>query len=185
MMTKEKFLKELDKFLRRIPSPEREDIKHDFEEHFAVGLEEGKTEEDIAVSLGSPHQIAKELLASYHLEKVETTSSVGNILRAVWAVIGLSFFNLVIVLGPFIALAGIVIGGWILGGGFVLSPLLVLINTVIYPDTFLFFDLFFSFLLFGVGLFITIGMFYITRWLSNQLVTYLQYNVRLVKGGMQ
>ena len=63
-------------------------------------------EEQIAGALGSPSQIAKEILATYHLEKVENTASAGNIMRAAWAVIGLGFFNLVIVLGPFIALVG-------------------------------------------------------------------------------
>src|SRR5699024_924262 len=102
---KEQFLRSLDKSLKGLSSDERRDIMHDFEEHFAFGIEEGKTEKEIATSLGSPDKIAKELLAAYHLEKVETTATTGNMIRAVWAVIGLGFFNLVIVLGPFIALA--------------------------------------------------------------------------------
>src|SRR5690625_2679306 len=106
---------------------------HDFEEHFAFGIEEGKTEEEIAASLGSPNKIAKELLAAYHLEKVETTGTTGNMIRAVWAVIGLGFFNLVIVLGPFIALAAVVFAGWTSSVAFIVSPLLVLINLLLYP----------------------------------------------------
>lgn len=183
-MNKEAFLKGLDTSLKRIPADERQDIMQDFEEHFVFGLEEGKTEEEIAASLGSPNQIAKELLASYHLEKVEATATTGNIIRATWAVIGLGFFNLVIVLGPFIALAGVAIAGWASGIAFILSPLLVLINAGIYPKTFTFFDLSFSILLGGVGLFIAIGMFFATRGLSNGFVRYLQFNVKLVKGGM-
>src|SRR5690625_1514933 len=100
-MNKEQFLTELDAALKYISAEERQDILQDFEEHFAVGREEGKTEEEIAAGLGSPRQIAKEMLASYHIEKVETTATTRNIFRAVWAVIGLGFFNLVIVLGPF------------------------------------------------------------------------------------
>src|SRR5699024_11262340 len=83
------------------------------------------------------------------MDKVESTATTGNILRAVWAVIGLGFFNLVIVLGPFLGLAGVILGGWIASVVFTLSPLLVLVNTVIYPGTFLYFDFFFSLILSG------------------------------------
>ncbi|HEY4554479.1 MAG TPA: DUF1700 domain-containing protein, partial [Bacillaceae bacterium] len=143
------------------------------------------TEEKIAASLGSPQQIAKELVASYHLEKVETTASAGNIMRAVWAVIGLGFFNLVIVLGPFIALLGIVFAGWATGVSFVVSPLLVLGSAVIFPGSFVAFDLFFSLALAGIGIFIGIGMFIATRALMTGFIRYLKFNARLVKGGLK
>lgn len=184
-MNKAQFLARLHAFLKRLSTEERQDILQDFEEHFAIGLEEGKTEEQIADSLGSPNQIAKELLASYHLEKVESTTTTGNIFRAVWAVIGLGFFNVVIVLGPFIALAAVIIAGWASGVAFIASPLLVLLNIVIYPASFELFNLFFSVLLSGIGFFIAIGMFYATRTLTNGFIRYLQYNVKLVKGGLK
>lgn len=184
-MNKEQFLKRLDSSLKRLSSDERQDIIQDFEEHFVIGLEEGKTEEQISDSLGSPIQIAKELLASYHLEKVEATATTGNILRAVWAVIGLGFFNLVIVLGPFIALVALVIAGWATGIAFIASPLLIFLNIVIYPGTFELFDVFFSITLSGLGLFIAIGMLTTTRALTNGFVRYLQFNVKLVKGGLK
>jgi len=184
-VNKQQFLGSLDKALKGLSPEERRDIIHDFEEHFAFGIEEGKAEEEIATSLGSPDKIAKEMLASYHLEKVETTATTGNILRAVWAVIGLGFFNLVIVLGPFIALAAVVFAGWTSSVAFIVSPLLVLINLLLYPETFVFFDLFFSMVLSGLGLFIAIGMFFATRGFINGFVRYLQFNVKLVKGGMK
>ncbi len=184
-MTKYQFIKILDSTLKGLPSDERLDIIQDFEEHFAIGSEEGKTEEEIAASLGSPNQIAKELLASHHLEKVEATATTGNIIRAVWAIIGLGFFNLLIVLGPFITLAAVIIAGWTAGIGFIASPVLVLINALIYPSTFEFFDLFFSMALSGLGLFIAIGMFFATRVLTNGFVRYLKFNVKLVKGGLK
>src|SRR5699024_377336 len=102
-----------------------------------------------------------------------------------WAVIGLGFFNLVIVLGPFLGLAGVILGGWIASVVFTLSPLLVLVNTVIYPGTFLYFDFFFSLILSGAGLFIGIGVYFISRKLIDGFVKYMRYNVRLVKGGLK
>ncbi|RWR13996.1 DUF1700 domain-containing protein [Siminovitchia fortis] len=184
-MTKYQFMRILESSLKRLPSEEREDILQDFEEHFSIGKEEGKAEEEIAASLGSPQQIAKELLADYHLEKVEATATTGNVFRAVWAVIGLSFFNLVIVLGPFIAVLGILVSGWASGIAFIVSPLLFIANAVIFPDAFEWFDLFFSLLLSGIGLFIGIGMYFATRAIINGFVRYLKFNTRLVKGGLK
>ncbi|MGP4039996.1 HAAS signaling domain-containing protein [Gracilibacillus sp. D59] len=184
-MNKKDFLSNLDKRLQKLTKEERQDILQDFSEHFEVGKAEGKTEEEIAHSLGSPSQIEKELLASYYVEKVESTSSAGNVLKAVWAVIGLSFFNLIIVLGPFIALVSLIVAGWISGGAFLLSPILFLVNLVAFPGTFEFFDMFFSLTLCGVGLLVLIGMLYVTRFSTKGLIKYLNYNVNLVKGGMK
>jgi uncharacterized membrane protein len=184
-MNKEKFLRQLESSLKNLSSKERQDILQDYEEHFAIGLEEGKTEQGIVASLGSPAQIAKELLASYHLEKVEATVTTGNIIRAVWAVIGLGFFNLVIVLGPFLALLGIILSGWVIGVGFVLSPLLLLIDVVVNFGTFEFFSLFTSLALCGIGLFILIGMFPATKSVAKGFVRYLKYNASIVKGGLK
>ncbi|MEK3889100.1 HAAS signaling domain-containing protein [Bacillus sp. FSL K6-3431] len=184
-MNKYQFLKILDSSLNKLSAADRLDILQDFEEHFAMGMEEGKSEEEIADSLGSPQHIAKELVASHHLEKVEAIATAGNILRAVWAVIGLGFFNLVIVLAPFLALIAVVIAGWTAAAGFIVSPLLVLISAVIFQGAFEFFDLFASLAFAGLGLFIAIGMFFATRVLTQGFVRYLQFNVKLIKGGLK
>lgn len=90
-MSKGKFLQQLNESLKPLSSKERADILQDYEEHFSIGLEEGKTEEEIVTSLGSPNQIAKELLADYHVEQATAKATTQNILRATWAVIGLAF----------------------------------------------------------------------------------------------
>lgn len=184
-MNKKEFIRKLETYLSKLPSDERQDILQDFEEHFTFGIEEGKTEEEISASLGSPNTIAKEILTTHHLEKVENKATIGNVFRAVWATIGLGFFNLVIVLGPFIALVGLILGGWAIGMSFIVSPLLVLINAVIFPETFELFEMFVSIGLTGLGLFIMIGMFFATRGLIHAFVRYLQFNVKLVKGGLK
>lgn len=185
ILTKEQFLTQLKKSLKGISSDERQDILQDYEEHFAIGLEEGKTEQQIADSLGQPSQIARELTAMHHLEKVETTATTGNVIRAVWAVIGLGFFNIVIVLGPFIGLLGVIFAGWVTGVSFVASPILVLVNAVVNVGTFQLFDLFASIGLCGLGLLIGLGMFFITKWLTYLFVKYLKFNISLVKGGLK
>ncbi|HLV08955.1 MAG TPA: DUF1700 domain-containing protein [Halanaerobiales bacterium] len=183
MMTKEQFLKQLAKGLKRLPAEERQDILRDYQEHFMIGIEEGETEEGISASLGSPRQIAKELLATYHLEQVETTTTTGNILRAMYAVLGLGFLNLVFVLGPFIALIGVLVAGWVAGTAFIISPLLVITDAVVHPGTFQAFFLFFSIMLCGLGFFINIGMFFATKAAADGFIRYLKFNMKIVKGG--
>lgn len=184
-MNKDQFLSKLNTSLKKLPAEERQDILQDFQEHFAVGIEKGKSEEEIITSLGSPEQIAKELVVAYRVEKVEKSTSAKNIVGALWAVIGLGFFNLIIVLGPFIALAAITLAGWIVAVSFIVSPFVVVINILIYPQIFAWFDLFFSLGLSGVGLFISIGMYFVTRAFTKGFVRYLKYNIRMVKGGMK
>lgn len=125
------------------------------------------------------------MIATYHIDQVENNVSTGNILRALWAVIGLGFFNLVIVLGPFIALLGIIVGGWVTSVGFIASPLLVFVNPLIYPGTFELFDLFISMALCGAGFLIGIGMYFVTKVILNGFIRYLKFNINLVKGGLK
>ncbi|MEK5359133.1 DUF1700 domain-containing protein [Peribacillus castrilensis] len=182
-MNKEQFLKQLNASLTRLSLEEREDILQDYKEYFEIGMEEGKSEQEISKSLGNPRQISKELMATYHLGQVEQTTSAGNVMRAVWAVIGLGFFNLVIVLGPFIALIGVVIAGWVSAIAFILAPLGALFNLVL--GNFQLFDLFFALGLCGIGIFIAMGMFVATSALTKGFIRYLKFNASLVKGGLK
>jgi len=183
-MTRNKFLKELENALGQLPAPERNDILEDFEEHFEIGFADGKTEDEIATSLGSPTQIAKEMIANHHLGTAGQHATPGNILRATWAVIGLSFFNLVIVLGPFIGLVGIMIGGWIASGAFVLSPLLLVLSLLTNQGN-SYFEFFVSIVLCGIGLLLGLVMYQLTKWLSSGFIRYLKFNMSLVKGGIK
>lgn len=184
MVNRDEFLFELESLLAGLSKEEKQDILQDFEEHFAMGILEGKSEEEIVRALGSPQQIAKEMKAHYHIEKVSESGTVVNIARAVWAVIGLGFFNLIIVLGPLIAAVSIVCAGWIFSAGLALSPILVFMDAVIFQNGFNLFNLFFSILLAGTGILVGIGMYYVTRLFIKGLVHYLKFNVNIVKGGI-
>lgn len=184
-MNKEHFIKKLRAATSKLPKDEQLEILQDYEEYFANGLLDGKAEEQISASLGSPKSIGKELSAMYQIEQVETNATIGNFMRAMWTVIGLGFFNLVIVLGPFLFLASLVLTGWVAGIGFIAAPLLVLVNVVIYPETFELFDLFSSLAFCGLGLFIAIGTFFATKFFMNGFIRYMKFNTRLVKGGLK
>ena len=60
-MTEQQFLNELELALTRLPVEERNDILSDIKEYFSNGREDGKSDSEIAASLGSPKEIAEEL----------------------------------------------------------------------------------------------------------------------------
>lgn len=183
-MSKEQFIKELSVLLKDLSAQERQEVLNDYEEHFQFGMDEGKTENEIAASLGSPKILAKEILANYHIENAKGAQTAGNVVRAVWAVIGLSFFNLVFVLGPFIGLVGIIFAGWIISFAGIASPIIVLINNLFgrYFDSF---EWFMAIGYCGIGLLLLIAMQWITKWFTRGFIRYISYNAALVKGGVK
>lgn len=184
-MNEQQFLSTLEQSLKKVPKEEREDMLNDYREHFAIGKDEGKSEEDIAYALGAPRKIGKEMQATYHLEKAKSDTTTGNVLRAVWAGIGIGFFNLVIVLGPFIAIAAVIVSGWAVGIAFIASPFLAFADNVILSGPFDWFSMFTAIGLCGIGIFVTVGMFYLTKVSKKGLVRYLKFNTSLVKGGLK
>lgn len=62
-MSKREFLDLLRYYLRIYPANIINDIVADYEEHFRIGLEKGKSETEISAELGSPKDIADEFLA--------------------------------------------------------------------------------------------------------------------------
>lgn len=61
-MTKDEFLTRMERSLTILAPHERIDILSDYVEHFREGEENGKTEEEIAASLGDPEELAKTFL---------------------------------------------------------------------------------------------------------------------------
>ncbi len=183
-MNKKQFIDQLSSLLKDIPYDERKDILRDYEDHFEFGKNEEMKEEDIAASLGTPRQISKEILTNYHLNKAEESLTPGNIMRVLWATLGLGFFNLIVVLGPVLAIAIVVLAAWLTGAVFIVSPLLVLVSSLIDSATFEWFDLFLSITLSGVGMLLLSGMYFATRVLAKSFVTYLRFNVKIAKGGI-
>jgi len=77
-MTENQFISELETAIGRLPEEERDDILIDIREYFLNGREDGKTDDEIAASLGSPANIAEDLLASYTFVKNEVPPEISN-----------------------------------------------------------------------------------------------------------
>jgi uncharacterized membrane protein len=173
--------------LSEFPKEDREEILYDYEEHFRMGLAEGKSEEEISKSLGDVYMIARQFKATFTIKRAETTASAGNLIRAVLATVGLGFFNLVFVLGPFMGLVGILIGlfaaaiGLTMAGlgvflALIISPMFSAINTDMNPV----FLIFSSTGLTCFGLLFLIGDVYLTKFFFKGTLAYLKWNISVI-----
>jgi len=189
-MNKKEFLVNLSKHLRGIPGEDKKDIISDFEEHFDMGKREGRTEEDLAKSLGDPKILANQLRANIMVAQAEKETTAINITRAVFASLGLGFFNLIFILGPFIGILGIIAGlfaaaiGISAGGitgllGTIFSPLFPeYFNLIVNPAAGIFASI--GVTCFGVLFFI--GDIYLTRGFFRLFIRYIKFNARIVTG---
>jgi len=187
-MNKEEFLGKLSELIKDIPEEEKKDILFDYEEHFRIGLEKGRKEEEIAASLGDPKVIAKQSRASCILREAEKTTSVNNIVRAIFAAVGLGFFNLVIVLGPAIGLIGILVALFAASFAITVSGATVLFGTILGP---LFvFDVYIPLTstvsiplgigLTSLGLLFIIGVSYLAKFFYKLSIGYLKMNLQII-----
>ncbi len=189
-MNRKEFFKDLSKYLRGIPREDEEEIINDFEEHFDIGEKEGRTEEDLAKSLGDPKALANQFKASIVVAQAEKETTAVNITRAVFATLGLGFFNLIFVLGPFIGVVGIFAGlfataiGVTAGGitgllGTIFSPLFPeYFNLIVNPAVGIFASI--GVICFGVLFFI--GSIYLTKGFFRLFIKYIKFNARIVTG---
>jgi uncharacterized membrane protein len=181
-MTKYNFLNELERQLAKLPEEDRREIMQDYEEHFEFAVEAGKSDEEVIASLGSPEKIAKEVAADYHVELARETKAVSNALRAVFAVGGLGFFNLLFVLAPAMTIGAFIFAIGLAGIVFLASPILLLLFSAVGLQSFTWFEFFMSLTASGVGIFMSIATYYMTNWAINLTTRYLAFNLRVVKG---
>jgi len=208
-MKKKEFLEELDKILTEKKCPDKEDIIKDFEEHFVIGQEEGKSEEEIAKLLGNPSDIAEQF--KEEIEEIEETkkkkpaivnepvkdnnqtkkendSSTKLILA-----LCLIFFNLVFVLGLVTGLFGALIGfiaafitvavtGIVL---VIVGILGLILGTVIIPTSLMALALMFSGIgTTALGILGTMAAVWLTIQFCKLLVKYCEWNVKVIRGGI-
>ncbi len=190
-MTREQFLSDLKRALGRMSEQEKREILYDYEEHFRVGIAEGKPEQDIARALGNPRMLGKSYAIDALLEDRADGErpSAGAVVRAVFASIGLTFVNVIFVLGPWLGLVGGMIGLWaaavslpISGVAAALSPLAVLAAPGyvslggLNPALVIFAGLGVA----GLGLLAVLGMWKLSQLFVQMTAAWVRFNVRAV-----
>ncbi|MDP7079550.1 MAG: DUF1700 domain-containing protein [Candidatus Undinarchaeales archaeon] len=188
-MNRKEYIGTLRRHLRGVPKDDLEDVLDDYREHFEAGLEEGRSEDGIARALGSPKALARQLKADFMVQRAEDSASIENILRAVLAAAGLGFFNLVFVLGPFLALVGVLFALFAVAVGFTFGGLTGIVAIILssiggygytiggHPFIGLIFMIGLSL---GGLLFVMVDM-YLARAFAGLTVRYLKWNASIIK----
>ncbi|PZD95457.1 hypothetical protein DNH61_13055 [Paenibacillus sambharensis] len=182
-MNRQMYMQELNRLLAVVPEPQRAEWLYDYELHFEMAAENGVAEEQAAAELGDPRLIAKELMLGYRVNQAEDKRNVVSVSRAVFASVGLGFFNLVFVLGPFIAVLGVLIALWAVSGAFLLVAVACIWEG--YRGEMFSTGQGFSLAAVscGLGLLTGTGTLALSRGFMKMTLTYLRFNTRLVRGG--
>ncbi|MGE0173797.1 MAG: DUF1700 domain-containing protein [Oligoflexales bacterium] len=194
-MKKKDFLIILESKLAKLPTSERADILSDYEEHFTIGLESGKTEDEIAHTLGDPKRIGATYMTEVYARRMKEAktpiSLFSNSIYLLFAFLGLGFFNLVFVVGPYFAAVATLLSLW-------LVPLMIfglvivgLALTVKLWGAGIILSLFgLGILLCAIGVIAIGGMTFLilgflSYWFAMASVKYVNFNIRILGQGVR
>jgi uncharacterized membrane protein len=127
-MKKHEYIGKLENALAALPVEERTEILADYHEHFEMAMADGQSEESICEALGSPEHLAKQYRVRTLVARAEEEPSSRNLLRAIVATLGLGFFNIVFLLGPFLALCGVLVAFFAVAVGFFVAGFAIIIG---------------------------------------------------------
>ena len=189
-MNKKEFIENLRFLLSSLSENEIEDIIYDYEEHFTIGIEEGKSQEQIVSELGELSAIASQYLPKEKLGKSVKPDKNNNLVRGFAVGSALFFFNLIVVLGPYIGVVGALIGFYAGSIAVFASGFATVISSFVFPFKLsaIGFGTYFPVILFaGIGLIAMgalwfIGNMMLTKLLFKLSVRYLRWNVNIIKG---
>ena len=191
-MNRKQYLDSLEKNLKSLKREETDDILRDFTEYFEIGIERGRTEQELMDSLGSPKILARQIRFESYVKMAEKNASAAHIGKAVFTSIGLSFFNLIFIMPLFLIVLGAVSALFILAAaisaagvtgaiGSLFMPLIsqyVSFNTIIHPAV-----MAFAFLGTGAfGVIFFIGDIFFSRFLFGLTARYLRFNLEIIRG---
>ncbi|HEX2945304.1 MAG TPA: DUF1700 domain-containing protein [Clostridia bacterium] len=187
-MNRNEFVSTLRNGLGNISSASVEEILYDYREHFEIGLEQGKTEDEISQSLGDPKLIARQYRAEYIVHQADKHSSGANVFKAVFAGISLGFFNLIFMLPVYAVVLAILaafysislvltVSGAACFMAAILSPLLPWIPTLPVSPAVIIFS---SISIMSLGLLFTLGTVQFTKWCLKLTAGYIKTNINIV-----
>lgn len=195
-MNQQEFLNDLHSQLETISHENTESIVAHHQEFFRIGQEQGRTEEEIIASLGTPQTIARYYQAHHMINLAELESSIFNLIHAIKAVLSLGISNLVLVLGPVLGVAGAMAALFTAGAAVSIAGLLLFIGVLVnllQPGVFqipalLYSDgltaaatLCMSVGLTALGMLFLIGDYYLWRILYRGTLRYLHFRLRLTR----
>jgi uncharacterized membrane protein len=97
-MTRAQFLDQLKSGLKGLPQAQIDDIVADYQAHFSDASAAGRSEAEVAASLGDPLRLAKELRAEVSIKRWEEDATPKNFFNAGAALFGLLALDVLILL---------------------------------------------------------------------------------------
>lgn len=206
-MNRYQFMAQLQDHLSALPPEERNELMEDYEAHFTFALQNGKTEEEIALELGDPAELVREAIGNrftarepvYWFDPAASPSPGGSPypgqefkpqqpvkrrggFATTMVFIGLFFLNLIAV--PLLLSAwsvGIGLAASALGG--IISPFALGLEYIVGNG---FFPAkgFAVIALVGAGILLAIASRYVFKGLVVISKSYWAWNVRAIKGGV-
>lgn len=188
-MTKNDYLNSLRRELSGFSKEELDDVIRDQEEYINDAIASGRSEEEVIKSLGYSSSLARELKASYHLKSAEDNkglfSKTESTMNVVFALCVLAPFNLIFVLGPFLAMCGTLFSLWVVGFTFVATSVVLLFASLatVFMGPLIFVGSFFGALgLIGCSLLFDYGCYIVTLGFLKVMVWYSRKNLEFIQG---
>lgn len=182
MTTRDQYMNELERLLKNVPEQVRKEWLIDYYIHFQQAVENGQSEEEAARELGDPRSIAGELLLSYRVDQVETNKSFRGLSRAVFATVSLGLFNIIFIIGPYLALAAVLLALWVSAAAMALTGIVTVIESVWTGSFTLAQALSIGLICCSLALLFVLGLKVLTKKFFEVTLKYLKFNTRIVRG---
>lgn len=125
-MKRNEFIRRLKAGLKGMPQDDIDEIAADYEDHFAAGIAEGRSEEEVAAALGNPARLARELRFEAGFRNWKSERSPSSAWSAILAFMGLATIDILILLPIVLPVIGVIFGLFVavlacfIAGGFIL-----------------------------------------------------------------
>lgn len=193
-MDKNHFMQILYSELKPMNQNEINDIMSDFEEHFASGLANGKSEDEIVSELGNPYEIAGQYKDGSFDGAPPVQSKTVPVAPAAQpqppknklnegALVGVILFNIFLGIPIWISLFSTLFGFWVAAGGIGISAAVLFVVAIVQAGYVSIILALFGLALTALTILAIILMVYLTKWLCIGLVSYVRWNKKLVMGG--
>lgn len=189
-MNKEKWIETLKNNLKGMSKDEIDEIILDYNEYFYDAMESGRSEEEIAEALGNPQKLAKQFKADSRIKQAQADMNLRNVLKAIFAIVTLSVFNIIVMIGPIMGILGLIFGSavaglGVLGGGIIGFFAVLLFSSKAFIGLSFSLTLIIAILLglclVSLGIVILIADFWFGKWVFAILVKYFRFNFDIVK----
>lgn len=193
-MNKVKFIKLMNRELHLLKKSERDEILAEFEEHFRTGMENGKSDEEVAAELGKPSELAIQYKDEIDFSQLSGGEKAAKISRKFLVAFGLLLFNGIIGIPVIASIFSVWVSLWTVPlstgvTGLALLAAAIIPNLPIIPTLYIGFSsatiavsILAGISLIGLTVLMGIGMIYVSKWFFRLVAAYVSGNIKAIKG---